>query len=51
MSFSLRPVDGGVDLRVTGCWTDKAAAYVRSGEADGLQLNYAWGYSEPDLRF
>lgn len=51
MSFSLHPVDGGVDLRVTGRWTDKAAACIRSGEADGLQLNYAWGFSEPDLRF
>jgi len=51
MSFRLEAVEQGVDLVVTGPWSRKAEKYVQSGRADGLALNYAWGFNEPDLRF
>ncbi len=38
-------------LVVTGDWTDRAARVLRSGQADGLILNYARGYRERSLDF
>jgi internalin A len=36
-------------LVVTGPWSAAAADVLRRGEADGLVLNYARGFCEPDL--
>lgn len=38
-------------LVVTGPWSAEAADAVASGVVDGLELNYARGYQEPDLSF
>ena len=42
---------GGVNLFVTGPWSVAAERCLREGRADGLVLNYARGYSEPNLEF
>jgi len=47
-------IEDGTDSRtlvVTGDWTGRAAKALRAGDADGLILNYARGYREPDLTF
>jgi hypothetical protein len=36
---------------LTGRWSSAAEKALASGEADGLVLNYARGFSEPDLQF
>lgn len=41
----------GRSLVVTGSWSPQAAASLRRGEADGLVLNYARGFSEHTLEF
>lgn len=51
MTFTLEETPEGVDLVVTGAWSQEAAARLVSGEADGLVLNYARGYREADLSF
>jgi hypothetical protein len=43
--------DGGRRLVITGRWTSAAAAAVASGDIDELWLNYARGFSEPDIDF
>jgi hypothetical protein len=42
---------GGRTLVVTGPWTEDADHAVRREDVDGVWLNYARGYSEPDLSF
>jgi len=51
MTFSLSPTPDGVDLVVTGDWTPQARERITAGEADGLVLNYAKGFHEPDIDF
>lgn len=41
----------GRTLVVTGAWTPAARAAVQQPGVDGLELNYARGYAEPDLTF
>jgi internalin A len=41
----------GRTLVVTGSWSDEAAEVLARGEADGLVLNYARGFSEVNLEF
>jgi internalin A len=41
----------GRSLVVTGPWSAKAAELLARGEADGLVLNYARGFSEEGLEF
>mgnify|MGYP001597001263 FL=1 len=41
----------GRTLVVTGSWTAEAQTLIMQGEADGLELNYARGFSENDLQF
>jgi len=41
----------GRTLVVTGRWTPEASAAVERPDVDGLSLNYARGYAEPDLSF
>lgn len=36
---------------MTGRWSDAAREALLAGEAESLWLNYARGYSEPDLEF
>lgn len=44
--------DAGIrNLVVTGRWTLDAARLVEDGEVDRVTLNYALGFSEPDLDF
>jgi hypothetical protein len=40
-----------VEVTLTGRWTVDAARLIESGEVDRLVLNYAHGFSEPDLSF
>lgn len=47
--YVLEPSPGGVSLVVTGPWSNAAARALRRGEADGLVLNYARGFSESNL--
>jgi hypothetical protein len=42
---------GGRTLVVTGPWTEDAEQAVRCEDVDGVWLNYARGYCEPDLSF
>jgi hypothetical protein len=49
--FIIETNEDGPTLVVTGRWTPAAAETIRRGEADGLWLNYARGYAEPDLSF
>ena len=51
MTFILENTPEGVNLVVTGDWSSKARDALSSGEADGLDLNYAKGFRERDLRF
>jgi internalin A len=41
----------GRTLVVTGSWTAEAEAALDRSDVDGVWLNYARGYSEPDLSF
>jgi hypothetical protein len=41
----------GRTLVVTGLWSSTAQLAVERGDVDGLWLNYARGFSEPDLEF
>jgi hypothetical protein len=49
--FVLEDGPEGRTLVVTGDWTDRAAAALSDGVADGLVLNYARGYRERNLEF
>lgn len=51
MTFTLERTPHGIDLVVRGPWSSRAAACLTSGHADGLVLNYARGFHEPDLSF
>jgi hypothetical protein len=51
MTFRLEQTLEGINLVVTGEWTDAAKESIVSGLADGLVLNYARGFRETDLRF
>jgi hypothetical protein len=50
-AFVIEDMPDGRNLVVTGRWTRQAEAALKQGEVDGLYLNYARGYSEPDLSF
>lgn len=41
----------GRTLVVTGSWSPEAAEILARGRVDGLWLNYARGFAEPDLEF
>lgn len=51
MTFELDETPEGIDLVVTGDWSDQARNMISGGLADGLVLNYAKGFSARDLRF
>lgn len=51
MSFELNPTPSGVDVVVRGAWSAGSRDAITSGQADGLDLNYAKGYSENNLEF
>ena len=51
MTFRLERTPAGVDVVVTGNWCPKARAALVNGKADGLVLNCARGFCEPDLEF
>ena len=51
MSFTLEQTLDGVDLVVSGDWSEEARQSLVKGSADGLVLNYARGYRERDLEF
>ncbi|XAS68486.1 hypothetical protein V3C33_04025 [Micrococcaceae bacterium Sec5.7] len=51
IGFELAHVDDGIDLVVKGIWTTACTEVLTAGHADGLVLNYALGYAEPDLDF
>lgn len=42
---------GGVDLVVTGVWSDQARRAIEEGQADGLILNYARGFRGESIEF
>jgi hypothetical protein len=50
-AFVIEEMPEGRTLVVTGRWSRKAEAALERPEVDGLWLNYARGYSEPDLSF
>jgi hypothetical protein len=49
--FAIGHFPDRVEVVVTGRWTADAAGPFESGEADRLVLNYAHGFSEPNLEF
>jgi internalin A len=49
--FVIEDGPGGRTLVVTGNWTYRTAEVLSSGDADGLVLNFARGYREPNLGF
>lgn len=49
--FRFEETPAGVDLVVTGPWSAQARDAILLGEADGLDLNYARGFQEPNLEF
>ncbi|MEV8147187.1 hypothetical protein AB0O52_03445 [Arthrobacter sp. NPDC080073] len=51
MTFTLEHTREGVDLVVTGDWSQDAQACLMDGHADGLVLNYARGFRERDIAF
>lgn len=51
LSYELLQTDAGVDLIVKGAWTSECQDIIEGGAADGLVLNYALGFAEPDLDF
>ena len=50
-SFHIERSHEGATLVATGRWTTEAANALRSGRADGLDLNYAKGFKDTDLAF
>jgi hypothetical protein len=50
-SYRIEEDDAGRVLVVTGRWTREAALVVERGEVDGLTLNYALGFSHPNIEF
>lgn len=50
-SYRIEEGDGYRALIVTGRWTQEAARLVERGEVEGLTLNYALGFSEPNIDF
>lgn len=50
-AYTMEESPDGVSLVVTGPWTHEAAEALRRGDADGLVLNYARGFSGSDLDF
>ncbi len=49
--FLVEDLPEGRTLVVTGSWTAKAEAALERTDVDGVWLNYARGFSEPDLSF
>ncbi len=49
--YRLEVAERGIDLVVTGPWSDDAARCLAEGRADGLYLNYAKGFKDTDLAF
>ena len=49
--FVIEDMADGRTLVVTGSWTAKAERAVERADVDGVWLNYARGFSEPDLSF
>ena len=49
--FELVESQHGTDVVVTGAWSPRAEAELRSRHADGLVLNYAKGFRERSLDF
>lgn len=49
--YLIEDLDDGRALIVTGRWSRAASAAVERPDVDGVWLNYARGYSEPDLSF
>jgi hypothetical protein len=49
--FTIEDMPEGRTLVVTGRWSAAAERLVAAGEVDGVWLNYARGFSEPDLEF
>lgn len=49
--YVFEEVPDGRSLVITGTWSDAAAQALARGEADGLVLNYARGFSGVDLNF
>ena len=49
--YDLQKTEAGTDLVLMGRWNKAAATVLEEGQADGLVLNYAKGFNEPDLRF
>ena len=50
-NFEIEADSVGKTMVVTGPWSENAAQIVRSGEVDGLYLNYAKGFCEDNLDF
>lgn len=50
-SFIVEDTPEGRSVVVTGAWSPEAAESLRRGEADGLVLNYARGFTEHSLDF
>jgi hypothetical protein len=50
-AYVLEEGPAGIDLVVTAGWSLEAADVLQQGHANGLVLNYARGFSEPDLSF
>jgi hypothetical protein len=50
-SFVVEEVDEISLLVVTGAWSERAEREVRNGAVDGLVLNHARGFAEPNLEF
>jgi len=49
--YAIEETPSGQTLVVTGPWSSAAEELLRSGEVDGLVLNYARGFCESDLSF
>jgi len=49
--FLIEDLEEGRTLVVTGSWTAKAEAALEGPDVDGVWLNHARGFSEPDLSF
>ncbi len=49
--YLLEDASEGRTLVATGVWSRDAEAVLKRGEADGLVLNYARGFCEPNLEF
>jgi hypothetical protein len=49
--FAVEDMDDGRTLVVTAGWSSQAEAALQRPDVDGVWLNYARGYTEPDLSF